>query len=196
MGALGGVMLNDTPHSAESALDQLEEQQQLFVLELMKDLNQTKAAIRAGYSENTAATQASRLLTNVKVRAAFDELKAIRNEQLGVDAGYVLKRLMDVDALDIADLLDDNGKIKPVSEWSVEWRQNISSFEVADDGQGGSVVKLKFPDKVKNLELIGKHIEVAAWTSNQTIDLNANHKHEVSSISDLMDELSHDEVTR
>ncbi len=159
-----------------SALDQLEEQQQLFVLELMRDLNQTKAAIRAGYSEISAATQASRLLTNDKVKAAFNELKAIRNEQLGIDAGYVLKRLMDVDALDIADLLDNDGKIKPVSEWSMEWRQNISSFEVADDGQGGSVIKLKFPDKVKNLELIGKHIEVGAWVTSSQVDHTSSDK--------------------
>ncbi|NYR09596.1 terminase small subunit [Psychrobacter sp. BI730] len=185
-------MTDEAPNSDKSALNQLEEQQQLFVLELMRDLNQTKAAIRAGYSENTATAQASRLLTNVNVKAAFNELKAIRNEQLGVDAGYVLKRLMDIDALDVADLLDDKGSIKPISEWSMDWRQNISSFEVADDGQGSSVVKLKFPDKVKNLELIGRHVDVAAWTSNQTIDLNANIKAEVSSMSDLMDEIGNE----
>lgn len=183
-------MSNDTPNSVTPVLDSLEEQQQLFVRELMRDLNQKQAAIRAGYSENTAAAQASRLLTNVNVKAAFNELKAIRNEHLGVDAGYVLKRLMDIDALDVADLLDDKGSIKPISEWSMEWRQNISSFEVADDGQGSSVVKLKFPDKVKNLELIGRHVDIAAWTSNQTIDLNANVKAEVATLSDLMDELS------
>ena len=189
-------MNDDTSHGVVSALDQLEEQQQLFVLELMKDLNQKQAAIRAGYSENTAAAQASRLLTNVNVRAAFDELKAIRNQQLGVDAGYVLQRLLTVDQLDVVDILDNSGAIKPVNEWPKEWRQNISSFEVASDEQGTSVAKIKFPDKVKNLELIGKHIDVAAWTSNQTIDLNANVKAEVATISDLMDDLSNDETTR
>ena len=189
-------MASDTPESITPILDSLEEQQQLFVRELMKDLNQKQAAIRAGYSENTAAAQASRLLTNVNVKAAFDELKAIRNEQLGVDAGYVLQRLLTVDQLDVADILDNSGAIKPVNEWPKEWRQNISSFEVASDEQGTSVAKIKFPDKVKNLELIGKHIDVAAWTSNQTIDLNANVKAEVATISDLMDELSDDETTR
>lgn len=189
-------MTDETPNSVTPVLDSLEEQQQLFVRELMKDLNQKQAAIRAGYSENTAAAQASRLLTNVNVKAAFDELKAIRNEQLGVDAGYVLQRLLTVDQLDVADILDNSGAVKPVNEWPKEWRQNISSFEVATDGQGTSVVKLKFPDKVKNLELIGRHIDVAAWTSNQTIDLNATLKAEVATLSDLMDELADDETTR
>lgn len=181
-------MKDDAPHGVVSALDRLEEQQQLFVRELMKDLNQKQAAIRAGYSENTAAAQASRLLTNVNVKAAFDELKAIRNQQLGVDAGYVLQRLLEVDQLDVIDILDKNNNLKDVKDWPPEWRRNVSQFEVAENSSG-VVTKLKFPDKVKNLELIGRHIDVAAWTSNQTIDLNATVKAEVATISDLMDEL-------
>lgn len=183
-------MNDDASDGVTSALDQLEEKQQLFVHEYIKDLNGTKAAIRAHYAEDSAHVQASRMLSYAKVQNAIVELKAQRNKQLNVDAGYVLQRLLDVDQLDVADILDNSGAIKPVNEWPKEWRQNISSFEVASDEQGTSVAKIKFPDKVKNLELIGKHIEVAAWTSNQTIDLNANVKAEVATLSDLMDELS------
>lgn len=191
-------MSNEALDSVEtkSALDELEEKQQLFVHEYIKDLNGTKAAIRAHYAEDSAHVQASRMLSYAKVQNAIAELKAQRNKQLNVDAGYVLQRLLDVDQLDVADILDNSGAIKPVNEWPKEWRQNISSFEVASDGQGTSVVKLKFPDKVKNLELIGRHIDVAAWTTNQTIDLNATLKAEVATISDLMDDLSDDETIR
>lgn len=183
-------MNDDASDGVTSALDQLEEKQQLFVREYIRDLNGTKAAIRAHYAEDSAHVQASRMLSYAKVQNAIAELKAQRNKQLNVDAGYVLQRLLDVDQLDVADILDNSGAIKPVNEWPKEWRQNISSFEVASDEQGTSVAKIKFPDKVKNLELIGKHIDVAAWTSNQTIDLNANVKAEVATLSDLMDELS------
>lgn len=162
-------MSNGMPEGVKSALDSLDEQQQLFVRELLKDLNQKQAAIRAGYSEHTAAAQASRLLTNVNVKAAFDELKTIRNQQLGVDAGYVLRRLLDVDQLDVLDIMDENNNLLDVKDWPVEWRQNISSFEVSENSSG-MVTKLKFPDKVKNLELIGKHVDVAAWMTSQTID--------------------------
>ena len=188
-------MSNDTPHSAESALDQLEEKQQLFVLEYMKDLNGTKAAIRANYAEDSAHVQASRMLSYAKVKNAIAELKAQRNERLNVDAGYVLQRLLEVDQLDVIDILDKNNNLKDVKDWPIEWRRNVSQFEVAENSSG-VVTKLKFPDKVKNLELIGRHIDVAAWTSNQTIDLNANLKAEVATISDLMDDLSDDETTR
>lgn len=190
--SVGGRMTNETLDSVTSALDQLEEKQQLFVYEYIKDLNGTKAAIRAHYAEGSAHVQANRLLSYAKVQNAIAELKTQRNERLNVDAGYVLQRLLDVDQLDVADILDNSGAIKPVNEWPKEWRQNISSFEIASDGQGTSVAKLKFPDKVKNLELIGRHIDVAAWTSNQTIDLNANIKAEVSSMSDLMDEIGNE----
>ena len=175
---------------ASDDVNNLTEKQECFVREYLIDLNATQAAIRAGYSDKRASEQAYQLLQKTTVKNAIAELKARRNEQLNVDAGYVLKRLLDVDQLDVLDILDNSGAIKPVNEWPKEWRQNISSFEVAGDGQGTSVAKLKFPDKVKNLELIGRHIDVAAWTSNQTIDLNANVKAEVATLSSLMDELS------
>lgn len=184
-------MADDTPNSVTSALDQLEEKQQLFVHEYIKDLNGTKAAIRAHYAEDSAHVQASRMLSYAKVQNAIAELKDLRNKQLNVDAGYVLQRLLDVDQLDVLDIMDENNNLLDVKDWPVEWRQNISSFEVAESSSG-MVTKLKFPDKVKNLELIGRHVDVAAWTSNQTIDLNANIKAEVSSMSDLMDEIGNE----
>ena len=174
----------------------LTEKQELFVREYLKDLNATQAAIRAGYSENYASEQAYQLLQKTTVQEAIAELKAERNKELKVDAKYVLNRLLDIDQLDVLDILDPNGCIKPVNEWPKSWRQNISSFEIAGDENQGQVVKLKFPDKVKNLELIGRHVEVGAWVTNQSIDLNANHKHEVSTLSDLIDELSNEQPSQ
>lgn len=66
--------------------------QTAFVQEYMKDLNGTQAAIRAGYSADTATEQASRLLTNVKVASAIAELQADRAEQCGIDALWVLQK--------------------------------------------------------------------------------------------------------
>ena len=43
-----------------------------FVAEYRVDLNATQAAIRAGYSEQTAYAQGSRLLKHVEVAAAID----------------------------------------------------------------------------------------------------------------------------
>lgn len=64
---------------AKTQSSTLTDKQARFVEEYLIDNNGTQAAIRAGYSPNTAESQASRLLTNAKVREAVefgrDEIK-------------------------------------------------------------------------------------------------------------------------
>ena len=132
-----------------------EERQNRFVQEYIIDLNGTQAAIRAGYSPKTAREQASRLLSNVNIQEKISEAQNARNERVEVDQDYVLNRLIQVDQLDIIDILDNTGNFKPINEWSKEWRLNLSSFEIVETAEGGFVKKIKFPDKVKNLELLG-----------------------------------------
>ena len=48
----------------------LNDRQQLFVTEYVKDMNATKAAERAGYSKRTAYSQGQRLLKNVEIKKA------------------------------------------------------------------------------------------------------------------------------
>lgn len=66
--------------------------QQRFVDEYLKDLNATQAAIRAGYSKNTAEQQASRLLTNVKVRADLAKRMEARGHKSAITQAMVLER--------------------------------------------------------------------------------------------------------
>lgn len=72
--------------------------QHAFVMEFMIDRNGTQAAIRAGYSERTANEQAARLLANVSVAAAVNELTKARAERVLITADDVLssiKRIRD-----------------------------------------------------------------------------------------------------
>jgi phage terminase small subunit len=149
----------------------LTDKQELFAREYLKDLNATQAAIRAGYSEKTANEQASRLLANVNVQNFVAELKATRIEQTGIDATYVLRRLVEIDQMDVLDIMNDDMSLKPVSEWPASWRRYLSGFDLAEmfEGRGddremvGILKKIKWPDKVKNLELLGKHVDVQAF---------------------------------
>lgn len=163
-----------------------------FCREYLIDFNATQSAIRAGYSEKTAYSIGVENLKKPEIQQEIERLQNERNQRLDVDADYVLKRLVEVDKLDILDILDDTGNFKPFSEWTKEWRLNISSFEVVETATGGLVKKIKFPDKVKNLELLGKHIQVGAWVNNQSIDLNANIKAEVTTLSDILEEIEHE----
>jgi phage terminase small subunit len=65
--------------------------QAAFVREYLIDLNATQAAIRAGYSEETAKQQGSRLLTNVDVAKAISEAQTERAEKCDIDALWVLR---------------------------------------------------------------------------------------------------------
>jgi phage terminase small subunit len=149
----------------------LSDKQELFAREYLKDLNATQAAIRAGYSEKTARSQGNRLLTNVDIQACISELKSVRNEQVQVDANYVLRRLVEIDEMDVLDIMTDDMNIKPVSQWPQVWRRYLTGFDLAEmfEGRGddremvGILKKIKWPDKVKNLELLGKHVSVQAF---------------------------------
>ncbi|MCH0685585.1 terminase small subunit [Escherichia coli] len=147
----------------------LTDKQELFAREYLKDLNGTQAAIRAGYSEKTSQEQSSRLLSNVMVQDRIAELKAERNEQIGVDAAYVLRRLTEIDQMDVLDILLANGELKPIKDWPKVWRTTLSGMDVVEMASADSAAllkKIKWPDKVKNLELLGKHVDVQAFKEN------------------------------
>ncbi|MGV1869728.1 terminase small subunit [Agrobacterium rosae] len=154
--------------------------QRLFVDEYLKDLNATQAAIRAGYSEKTAHSQGPRLLENVGVAAAIEKAKADRSERTKIDADWLLTRLADEAVADIADLYDDDGGLKPVNQWPLIWRQGlVSGMEVEElfEGRGedrehiGRVRKVKLSDRIKRLELIGKHIDVQAFRERVEVEI-------------------------
>lgn len=161
--------------------------QQRFVEEYLIDLNATQSAIRAGYSEKTANEQGSRLLANVSISEAIAEAKNKRTEQTQIDAAYVLKRLVEIDQMDVLDIMDDQMKIRPVNEWPKVWRQYVVNLENLELSDGeGCFKKIKWPDKVKNLELLGRHVSVGAFKDK----VEHSGKLEIQSLSDLMDELS------
>ncbi len=152
----------------------LTDKQELFAREYLKDLNGTQAAIRAGYSEKTANEQASRLLANVNVQKFVAELKSARVEQTGIDAAYVLRRLVEIDQMDVLDILLQNGELKPIKDWPKVWRTTLSGMDVVEMVSADSAAllkKIKWPDKVKNLELIGKHVSVQAFKEQTSTEI-------------------------
>lgn len=154
-----------------AAIDQLKGKQRAFVEQYLLNPDATKAALAAGYSKRTAHSIGHENLSKPKIQAALDEARAERSERVKVDADYVLRRLVEIDQLDVADIFTDEGEIKPIRDWPKAWRQYLSGMDVAEmfEGRGddremiGLLKKIKWPDKVKNLELIGKHVQVQAW---------------------------------
>ena len=150
-------------------MKQLTPKQELFCREYLKDLNATQAAIRAGYSEKTARATGSENLSKPDIADRIAELKAERNEEVGIDAAYVLRRLTEIDQMDVLDILLANGELKPIKDWPKVWRTTLSGMDVVEMASADSAAllkKIKWPDKVKNLELLGRHVSVQAFKDN------------------------------
>lgn len=134
--------------------------------------NQTDAAVRAGYSAKSAHNAASQNMDEPRIQKRIAELMTERNRRLRVSADYVLQRLVEIDQMDVLDILDDEGGLKPISQWPKVWRTSLSAMDInrirmagkdGEDDIESTLQKVKWPDKVKNLELIGKHVDVMAF---------------------------------
>lgn len=89
--------------------------QQLFCDEYLIDLNATQAAIRAGYSAKTASSIGEQLLRKLEIQSVLQERMKERQECTRIDADYVLKRLSQIDEMDVADILNDDSSLRPVT---------------------------------------------------------------------------------
>lgn len=157
-------------------MTKLNDRQARFIDEYLIDLNGTQAAIRAGYSAKTANEQASRLLANVSVQAQLQRRMKDREQRTEINADYVLKRLVEIDQLDVLDILDSAGNFKPIMEWPKTWRQTLSGVDLQEImlGDVETVIrKIKWPDKLRNLELLGKHVAVSAF--REQVEVNVTH---------------------
>jgi phage terminase small subunit len=163
----------------DAVFSNLTPKQQRFVREFLLDLNATQAAIRAGYSARTADKQGPRLLSNPCVAAAIDAAKAERLNRTKVDSDLVLRRLFEQAEADLADIFDANNDLKPIDAWPDVWRRGLVAgveINALFDGTGkdriqvGHIKKIRLADRIRIIELIGKHIKVNAFqeTVNHT----------------------------
>ena len=150
----------------------LTNKQEAFCREYIIDLNATQAALRAGYSEKTAKDIGCENLAKPNISEYITELIEARAIDTDISAKYVLNRLKEIDELDVLDImLDDLTGFRRLSEWPKSWRTSISGIDLmtmsGNDDIEAVVKKIKWPDKTKNLELIGRHVNVKAWEKEE-----------------------------
>jgi phage terminase small subunit len=142
--------------------------QQRFVDEYLIDLNATQAAIRAGYSARTADVQASQILSIPKVAAAVEAAIGERSKRTEITGDSVLRELLLIATADIGQAFDEAGCLLPLGEMPENTRRAISAIESDElfDGVGkdrkriGLMRKVKFWDKPRALEMLGKHLKL------------------------------------
>lgn len=147
--------------------------QQRFVEEYLVDLNASAAARRAGYAAKRADQQALENMRKPEIASAIAAAQHQRSERTKIDADWVLRRLAEDASADVADLYDANGHLLPVREWPKVWRTGlvagIDTVQERDgvDAEGKpnwvTVRKIKLADRTRLVELLGKHVDVAAF---------------------------------
>ena len=128
----------------------LTEKQQRFVEEYLIDLNATQAAIRAGYKPSSARQVGTENMSKPSIRACIDQAIAERSKRTGINQDRVIRELASED--DTAAIASVKVKTIPTKEGD------------------GVEREIRLNDKLKALELLGKHLGMF----KDNININAN----------------------
>ena len=136
------------------------QKQKRFIEEYLIDLNATQAAIRAGYSPDSAADIGSENLRKPDIRAHIDKKMAERSRRTGVNADRVVMELAKLAFVNAADVINtEDATLR--EDALVEDTAAIQSVKVkvipTQNGEGIER-EIKMADKIKALELLGKHL--------------------------------------
>ena len=135
----------------------LRDKQKRFIDEYMIDLNATQAALRAGYSRQWAAGAGYRNMNKPRIRERIDALMRQRSEKMRISQENVLKELAAIAF----------SSPKAVTAWGPEGIRVRDSDALADAEAAlvaeivapqGRTVKIKLYDRLKALELLGRHL--------------------------------------
>ncbi len=144
-----------------------------FVEEYLIDLNATQAAIRAGYSPKTAYSIGHELMKIPEVRARIDKAMAERSKRTGINADRVLRELGKIAFVNATDVIDmSDATVKNDAER--DDTAAIASVKVkVIPGENGDGVEreIRLADKLKALELCGKHLGMFKENSDDNVPL-------------------------
>lgn len=156
----------------------LTDKQTLFIREYLIDLNASAAARRAGYSKRSSHCQGKQLMETPAVRAEIRKALARRAKRVDVKADRVLRDLADIAHLDKSIAFQVQDGYLHVTDTDIlplAVRRCIS--EVAQTQYG---IRVKFDDRLKALELLGRHL--AMFTDN--VNLNDQRPKSVEEMSE------------
>lgn len=172
----------------------LTDKQRLFCVLYVKCFNATKAAIKAGYSSNTAMEQGYQLLHNPSVRDEIMRLKQRRLNRELLDEHDIFQKYMDIAFSDITDYVEfgreetqamgafgpiqvddpETGKKVPLMKTvnSVRFRESdtVDGTIIMEVKQGRDGASIKLADRMKALEWLADHMDLATPEQRARID--------------------------
>lgn len=135
----------------------LTDKQKAFCQEYIIDFNAAQSAIRAGYSKDTAKQIGARLLSNVYLQGEVNKQLDERTQRVEVKQDRIVYELAKLAFADLGNYVsvDSSGvTVKDLDDLDTSLLQEASQSV----NKEGVNVKIKMHDKLKALELLGKHL--------------------------------------
>ena len=158
--------------------------QKRFCEEYLIDLNATQAAIRAGYSPDTAGAIGAENLTKPEIQKHIARAMAERSRRTGVTADRVVMELAKVAFVNAGDVIDaDDATLNP--DATPEDLAAIQSIKVKTFGDDSVEREIRLADKLKALELLGKHLGMF----KDKVELSGSLETEKTKLDDLIQQM-------
>lgn len=164
----------------------LTEKQKRFVDEYLIDLNATRAykvAYPSCKKDTVAATNGGRLLRNAEIKEYIEKRIKERERRTEITQDMVLKELAAIAFTDITEIVNTDGEevyIKPTVTLSDVKKKAISSIKQTKDG-----IEIKFHDKEKALEMLGRHLGMFKDKVEVSGDMKVNNPYAELTTEDL-----------
>jgi phage terminase small subunit len=145
----------------------LTDRERRFVDEYLIDLNKSQAALRAGYGPKSPGSAARNVMKRPRVAAAIELAMARRAQRLEVDQDRVVQALAAVAFGDPRTLFDESGALLPLDKLPDEAAALVAGMDIVANlldggdkpvGRKEYVAKIRIADRLKALELLGKHL--------------------------------------
>lgn len=146
--------------------------QKRFVEEYLIDLNATQAAIRAGYSPETAGSIGAENLKKPEIKSRIDKAMAERSRRTGINQDRVLQELARIGFAKITDVVDpETAEIR--TDASDDDLACIQSIKIKPN-EFGTEREVKLYDKKSALVDLGKHLGLFKDKVELTGDMDLN----------------------
>lgn len=152
--------------------------QKRFCEEYLIDLNATQAAIRAGYSVDSAGDIGSENLKKPDIRACIEKAMAERSKRTGINADRVIMELAKIALVNPKNVIDFTkaGVKNDAPDEDLAAVQSVKVKEINTE-KGDSIEReVRLYDKTKALELLGKHLGIFKENVNVSANINSTRK--------------------
>lgn len=177
----GALLLSKERKGARMA--KLTKKQQRFVEEYLIDLNATQAAIRAGYKRSEYTdTNASKILENTSIREAIEKAMAERSKRTGINQDRVVQELARIAFVNPQEVINaDDGSVRGnASKDDLACIQAVK-VKISESDKGKCTEReVRLNDKMKALELLGKHLGM--FTEKVDVDINDSASSELAEL--------------